>query len=73
MRIDKISKKKLKSMVIYGFTGETCKVCKKTANVPFIVSWKCACGSRNLIDPFRKNKIWDNPDYGLNEKEIINL
>ena len=48
-----------------GFVGDTCKLCKHTANVVLATNWLCeGCGEFNLLLSKTENPLHESPDYG---------
>ncbi len=50
---------------INEFCGAECQTCKRTANVPEMAGWRCACGAWNLLGfPGWNKHMHETPDQG---------
>jgi hypothetical protein len=58
----------------WGFVGEQCARCRRTANVLAGHTWKCVCGMYNALYPaFEAGPtLHENPDLGPSAETIRN-
>lgn len=57
---------------IVCFCGDTCSSCKRTANVPEMGGWYCACGHYNVLLFAGHNRpMYERPDHGPSRALVV--